>query len=200
MLTLLGRAPPVSLLGLLGCSVEAVPAGKPICPLWDLLALHTCAAGDRLNTVQQTRGRKLEGECMWGLQGYGVCEGAEAGCWGHLCRMQAAPLVPHPTMDSGVRSIPGSISPPLRWCFSVTGLSFPSRTISLSGIHFPHLPSQPVISVLWVRFPFPPSMVSPAAVSLAAGVSILWPWFPLLRRSLCSGLFSTHDSFSIQHL
>jgi hypothetical protein len=79
-------------------------------------------------------------ECVKGLR-LGV-EG-----W-HLYRLQAAASVSHPTMDSGDRSIPCSISPSLRWCFSVTGLSFPSRTISLSWAHFPCSPTQPVISLL----------------------------------------------------
>lgn len=95
----------------------------------------------------------------------------------------------------------GQISPSLRWCFSKTGLSFPSRTIFLSWAQFPHLPTNPVMISLF-RFSFPPSI-------------FLCPQtqFPYLWWSLCPGpsffsckllsalaCFSTHDSLFVPSL
>lgn len=87
MLALLGRAPPVSLLGFLGCLVDALPAGRPICPLWDLLAVHTCAAGDRLNEVEQNPREEVRGSVHVGACGAMECvKGLRLGAgWGGIC-------------------------------------------------------------------------------------------------------------------
>lgn len=118
---------------------------------------------------------------------YGVCEVPEAGCSAEGTFVYDGQW--------------GQISPYLRWCFSKTGLSFPSRTIFLSWAQFPHLPTNPVMISLF-RFSFPPSI-------------FLCPQtqFPYLWWSLCPGpsffsckllsalaCFSTHDSLFVPSL